>query len=63
MCAVLAPSLSIRVKEAEFGGGLGVVCTSEWGDTGQGHWPGVVHELTGYPWVLWGRLPKIMKRE
>lgn len=31
-CAVLAPSLSIRVKEVEFGGDPGIVCTSEWGD-------------------------------
>lgn len=48
-CAGLAPSLSTGVKEAKFGEGLGVVCTSEWGDEGQGHWPGVVHELTDYP--------------
>lgn len=61
-CAILAPSLSIKVKEAEFGGAPGVVCTSEWCDEGQGHWPGVVHKL-GYHWVLWGRLLKIMKCE
>lgn len=47
-CAVLAPSLSIRVKEVEFGGDPGIVCTSEWGDGMQGHWPGVVPALTGY---------------
>lgn len=62
-CAVLATSLSIKVEEAEFGGSLSVVCTSERGDEGQGHWPGVVHELTGYHRILWGRLLEILECE
>lgn len=63
-CAVLALSLSVRVEEAEFGEDLGVVCsTSEWGDEGQGHWPGAVHELTGYHQILWGRLLEILECE
>jgi len=44
-------------------GSLGAVCTSQLGDEGQGHWPGDVHELTVYHWVLWGRLLEILECE
>lgn len=51
------------MEEAEFGGNLGVVYTSGWGDEGQGHWPGVVQELTGYHRMLWERLLEILECE
>ena len=62
VCALVTVALELRKPSLE-AGSLGAVCTSQLGDEGQGHWPGDVHELTVYHWVLWGRLLEILECE
>lgn len=57
------PHLALESKKPSLEGTRVLSVTSEWGDGVQGHQPGVVLALTGYHWVLRGRLPKIMKCE